>query len=194
MLDNPDDTAQLFYLLLLGMFVLVWLFSQYRGRLGQATQHAAIWVLIFLGGTMIFGFSDSLKSMLTGSARQINENTIVLNQGRGGHFRAKVEVNGVPVDFIVDTGATNLVLSRRDAERVGFEPENLTYVVPSMTANGQVMNARVNIDEMSIGAFTDRDVAALVNGGPLDVSLLGMTYLERYSGWRVEGDQMFLNR
>lgn len=194
MLDNPDDTARLFYLLLLGMFVLVWVFSRYRGKLGQATQHAAIWVLIFLGATLIFGFAEDLKSMLTGSPRQIDQDTIVLNQDNGGHFRAEVEVNGVAVDFIVDTGATNLVLSKRDAGRAGFDPGSLSYSLPSMTANGQVMNARVRIDEMRIGSFTDRNIVALVNGGPLDVSLLGMSYLERYSSWRVEGDRMFLNR
>lgn len=192
--DSPDDTARFFYLALLGVFAATWLFSRYRGRLGQAAQHAAIWGLIFLGAVLAIGFSGDLQRMLVGAPQQIDDRTVALSQGRSGHFEAVLEVNGTNVRFLVDTGATNLVLSRRDAEAAGIDTSALSYMLPTQTANGRMMSARVRLDQVSLGAFVDRDVAATVNGGDLDISLLGMSYLERYAGWQVRGDRMYLFR
>ena len=194
MFENPDDTAHFFYLALLGMFVAWWLFSQYRGRLGQAAQHAAIWGLIFVGAVLAVGFSGDLQRMLTNAPQQIDGQTVVLTRERDGHFHALAQVNGTDVRFVVDTGATNLVLSQKDARAAGIDPGELAFTIPTRTANGQVMSARVRLDEIRLAGFTDRGVPATVNGGELDVSLLGMTYLERFSGWRVEGDRMYLTR
>ena len=194
MFENPDDTAQLFYLLLLGLFVVGWLFSRYRGQMGQAMQHAAIWVLIFLGAVLVVGFSGDLQRMLTNAPQQVDAETVALTREGDGHFHALMQVNGHDVRFIVDTGATNLVLSKRDAEAAGIDTGALSYVLPTYTANGRIMSAQVRLDEVRLAEFTDRDVTATVNGGDLDVSLLGMAYLERFSSWRVEGDRMYLSR
>ena len=67
-------------------------------------------------------------------------------------------------------------------------------MIPTQTANGIVRSAPVVLDQVTLGAFTDRDVSATVNGADLDVSLLGMRYLDRYSSWWVEGDRMYLQR
>ncbi|MFK7943924.1 MAG: TIGR02281 family clan AA aspartic protease [Paracoccaceae bacterium] len=194
MLDSPDDTAQLFYLLLLGMFVAGWVFSRYRGQMGQAVQHAAIWGLIFLGAVLVMGFSGDLQRMLTNAPHQIDGETVALDRERDGHFHALLQVNGRDVRFIVDTGATNLVLSKRDAEAVGYDTSELAFTIPTQTANGRIMSAPVRLDEVRLADFADRDVRATVNGGDLNVSLLGMSYLERFSSWRVEGDRMYLMR
>ncbi len=192
--DAPFDQARLFYLALLGAFVLVWLFARYRGRLGQAAQHAAIWGLIFMGAVLVFGFWGDLQRFTTGGPQQISEDTIALSRQTDGHFHAVVEINGEDVPFIVDTGATNLVLSKRDARRAGLDPDTLRFNIPTMTANGQTMSAAVTLNSVAFGDFVDSDVPATVNGGELGISLLGMRYLGRFSSWYVEGDTMYLNR
>ncbi len=60
--DDPDAQARLFYLALLGMVIASGVFYNYRDRLGTALQHAAIWVLIFLGGVVIAVLSDNGSS------------------------------------------------------------------------------------------------------------------------------------
>ena len=192
--DSPDDQAQLFYLILLGAFVATWVFSRYRGQMGQAMQHAAIWGLIFLGAVLAVGFSGDIQRMLTNAPQQIDCETVALTRERDGHFHAQLEINGHNVRFIVDTGATNLVLSQRDAKAAGIDVDALNFVIPTYTANGRIMSAAVRLDEIKLSDFTDRDVRATVNGGDLGISLLGMSYLERFSGWRVEGDRMYLTR
>jgi aspartyl protease family protein len=103
-------------------------------------------------------------------------------------------VNGAAVRFLVDTGATSLVLTRRDAARAGIDPDGLVYSVPTMTANGPVFSAAAGIESLRFGPFEDRGVAAMVSGGELAVSLLGMSYLDRFRTLTIEGDRMLLDR
>lgn len=195
MFDDPDSTARLFFFVLLGSAVAVGVFSRYRDRLGQAVQHALIWGLIFVGVILAIGFKDTLMATLMPDRGQmISEDTVLLQKDRSGHFFATLQVNGQDVRFLVDTGATAMVLSRQDAVRVGVMPESRDFIYRSQTANGEVSTARVVLDEVRLAGFVDRNVPAHVNGGPLGTSLLGMGYLDRYSGFQVFGDQMVLTR
>ena len=193
--DDPDAQARLFYLALLGMALAGGVFYNYRDRLGTAAQHAAIWVLIFLGVTIAYGFKDQLASQLyPGTAQPVDERTIALRRADDGHFYARVRVNGAEIRFMVDTGATNLVLSQQDARRIGLAMDSLNYLLPSSTANGTVYGAGVVLDRVELGGFVDTDVRAVVNGGRMSVSLLGMSYLDRFRRFSVEGDRLLLSR
>ena len=192
---DPGAQARLFYLSILGMAFLVAAFSWYRGRIGAALQHALVWALLFAGLVIAYGFSEVLESELSPSAATlVAEDALVLRRGPDGHFRAPLEINGRRVDALVDTGATAFVLSRRDAARVGFDPDDLVYSRPAMSAAGVVYSAPVTLSQVSLGPFTDRDVAAMVSSGAADFSLLGMAYLERFPRFSVEGDRMTLER
>jgi aspartyl protease family protein len=192
---DPQSQARLFYLLLLGMALLAGLFVRYRGRLGEGIQHAGVWVLIFLGVVIAYGFRDQLRDELAPAMMtEIDAQTIALRRQADGHFHATLEINGRDVEFLVDTGATHMVLSQRDARRVGLDPDRLVFSQPTMTANGRVFSAPVNLDRVVFGPFEDRNVSATVNGGALDVSLLGMRYLDRFRRVSVEGDRMVLER
>ena len=193
--DDPDSQARLFYLVLLGGAVAVWVLKDYAGRLGQAAQHAMIWGLIFVGVIIAFGFKDVLiASLYDNEPQMLSADTVVLNRDRSGQFLANVEVNGRNIEFLVDTGASDLVLSQADARAAGIDMENLNFFIRSMTANGEVKSAPVRLDTVALANFVDTDVPARVNGGELDISLLGMTYLDRFRSYRVEGDKMYLSR
>jgi aspartyl protease family protein len=161
--------------------------------MGVGLQHAAIWGLIFVGAVIAYGFRDTLQTQLLGAPQTV-EGGVVLTRRGDGHFHARAEVNGRPVEFLVDTGATALVLSRQDARRVGIDDAGLIFSVPSRTANGVVRSAPVTLDSLRLGPFEDRAVAAMVNGGDLGVSLMGMSYLDRFARVTVEGDRMRLER
>jgi aspartyl protease family protein len=105
-----------------------------------------------------------------------------------------LEVNGTPVEFVVDTGATGVVLSQRDADRVGLDAANLVYLGRAMTANGEVRTAPVRLDSMALGGIVDRNIPAWVNEGALDTSLLGMTYLQRWTRIEIAQDELILTR
>lgn len=195
MLEAPGDTSRLIYLALLGAFILSGVFFHYRNRMSRAIRDAAIWLLIILGFVLLYGFKEQLAGgLFPGQAVSVGEDTVTLRRGGDGHFAAEILVNGAPVTFLVDTGASNVVLSRRDAERVGFDPDRLRYTMRAQTANGTVASAPVVLDEMRLGRFVDHDVRAMVNGGELFSSLLGLSYLNRFSRYSVEGDTLYLTR
>lgn len=192
---DGDATARLFYLAGLLLLVSSGFFAAYRNRLGQGLQHAAIWGLIFFGVVVAYGLRDQFSAALRDDAAIVLEDgRAALRRGGDGHFHARAEVNGVSIPFLIDTGATALVLTQQDAERVGVDPDTLVYASPARTANGVVMSARTTLGSLRLGPFEDRDVPAMVNGGALGVSLMGMGYLNRFGRVSIQGDRMVLER
>ncbi len=102
-------------------------------------------------------------------------------------------MNGETILFMADTGATNMVLSTADANRLGIDREALAFTGQASTANGIVRTAQVRLPEVQLGPFRDADFPAYVTDGEMDISLLGMDYLRLF---RVEiaGERMILSR
>lgn len=194
-LDAPDDTVRLIYLLALGIGVLGFFLYGRRHRWGKALRDVAIWTLIFAMMIIAYGFRDVLRQELfPGSMVQMDGGSVALRRGMDGHFRAVIDVNEHPVRFIVDTGASDIVLSLRDAAAVGIDVDNLRFSGRARTANGVVSTAPIRLQSVGFGEFFDSGVAASVNAGRLDVSLLGMGYLSRFARIEIEGDRMILHR
>ena len=119
-------------------------------------------------------------------------NQLILKPGRNGHYIVVAEVDGVDVRFLVDTGASSVVLSAQDAERVGLHASNLDYTQIYQTANGQTRGAPVTLGSVSIGQLAVDDVEASVNESPMGISLLGMTFLSKLDGFQVEDGNLIL--
>ncbi|MCE8471200.1 TIGR02281 family clan AA aspartic protease, partial [Rhodovulum sulfidophilum] len=122
------------------------------------------------------------------------ERRIEVPRAPDGHYYMTVEVNGTPLHFVVDTGATDVVLTRKDAARVGLDPEDLQYFGEAHTANGTVRTAPVRLDTVAIGPIVDRNLRAFVNAGEMHDSLLGMAYLNRFERIEFVRDRMILTR
>jgi aspartyl protease family protein len=106
--------------------------------------------------------------------------SVELKAGAFGHYRAQAEINGRPVEVLVDSGATLVVLSHEDAERAGLRPRAQDYTQRVSTANGVTRVAPMLLDRVSIGDVSVRNVEAAVGEpGKLGQSLLGMTFLGR---------------
>jgi aspartyl protease family protein len=116
----------------------------------------------------------------------------IIEAGPHGHFLVEAVVNGVPIDFMVDTGASHVVLSLQDARRLGFTSTNLHFTQKFQSANGTVRAAPVELRELRIGQLRLFDLEASVNGGPLPISLLGMSFLQRLSSYEVARDRLIL--
>jgi clan AA aspartic protease (TIGR02281 family) len=116
----------------------------------------------------------------------------VVEAGPGGHYVIEASVNGAPVTFLVDTGASDIVLTVDDARRIGLQPRTLDYSERYATANGEVRGAPVTLRELRIGQLRLFDVAASVNEAPLGISLLGMDFLEQLSSYEVERGRLIL--
>lgn len=125
---------------------------------------------------------------LTSSA---NGNRIVLPLGQGGHFFAQGSINGKPVQFMVDTGATAVAISLEDAKRMGVNLDSAQAIKMS-TANGVVPAWRVKLHSVRISEVEVFDVDAIV-GLNMPVALLGNSFLGRFNMNRTS-DTMVLER
>ena len=119
--------------------------------------------------------------------------SVELRAGSFGHYRAQAEINGRPVDVLVDSGASVVVLSHEDAERVGLRLRAEDYWQRVSTANGATRVAPVMLDRISIGDISVRRVEAAVSEpGKLGQSLLGMTFLGRLQRVDMRGGLLIL--
>jgi aspartyl protease family protein len=184
---EPHQQARLLYLLLLGA-ALLFVLSRSGLRLSAALRTLLLWGAIIAalaaGYALVAGPEEPAVTVVG--------DTIEIRRGGDGHFHATLGVNGTPVHFMVDTGATDIVLSADDARAAGIDTEALTYFGRAQTANGIVRTAPVRLDSLSLANRTDANVRASVNEGAMGVSLLGMAYLDRFGRIEIAGDTLRL--
>lgn len=185
---------QLFYLILLLAAVGGWFFAEGRQAWGKTLRQAAAWVLIFIGAIAVVGLWSDIRGDIVPRQAVVAKGIIEVPQNFDGHYYLTLELNGEPVDFLVDTGATDIVLTRNDAERVGIDTRDLAFNGRANTANGSVAIARARINEISLGPIIDRGVPVSVNGGEMEGSLLGMSYLQRFDRLEFSDGTLILER
>ena len=191
---SPDDTANLIYLSLLGTAIMLSYLVASRTNIGKTIQQAGIWALIFIGVIAVVGMWGDIKQTIKPRQTVMSDQSVVLPRQADGHYYMTLTVNDVPVEFVVDTGASQVVLSREDAIAVGLEPDSLNYLGRANTANGEVRTAAVRLDTVQLGEVTDLRVRAVVNDGEMEGSLLGMTYLSRFDTLTISNGELILKR
>ncbi len=110
-----------------------------------------------------------------------------------GHFIIEGQVEGATVRFMLDTGASDVVLSPDDARRLGFDPARLDYTKTYNTANGKVRGAPVTLPYLQVGPIRIENVRASVNQAAMGQSLLGMSFLGRLSGYEATAHSITLH-
>lgn len=174
-------------------------------RLRDTLRQAVIWLAVILvlmagyvlryelqdiGSTVTAGLIPGSPLSRTGDDGLAE---VTLFRSPNGHFEANAQVNGADVRFIVDTGATGIVLTADDARRAGLNPASLAYTVLTRTANGTGRAARARIDTLDMGAIRRRNSAVLVaEPDRLATSLLGQSFLESIQSYERRGDRLTL--
>lgn len=189
-----DQIASLAYLGLLFAVIGGWFFVQNRQSLGKMLQMGILWGLIFLGVIAARGLWDDVRTSTNPFQAVSQEGFMTLPRDRDGHFYAVLDLNGVPVEFMVDTGATQVVLNYDDAKRIGLDPDSLPFLGRAETANGAIEIAFDTVDNMSFGPYVDENVRVSVSRADMGTSLLGMSYLSRFDTLQISGSQMLMGR
>jgi len=152
--------------------------SNPNSRLGQRMLWLA--ALGLLGGLYLF-FSMLEDSGAPGTVSSVGPNggaMVVIEQDRSGHYEADGQINGQPVTFLVDTGATDVALPESTARALGldFGPQ-----VTVMTAAGPAKAWVTRLDEVAVGGIRRKNVRASITSGEFNGILLGMSFLKHYS-------------
>ncbi|MEL7299485.1 MAG: TIGR02281 family clan AA aspartic protease [Pseudomonadota bacterium] len=189
-----DNIATLLFLLVLLTVIGGGFFVRNRPSLGQTARTMGTWFLLFVGLIVAYGLWDDVQSEFSTSQALVTEGEVSVPRRGDGHFYLTLEVNGAPIEFVVDTGATDVVLTREDAARAGLDTADLVFFGQAMTANGPVEIAPVRLDTVELGSFVDRGVRASVNNGQMPGSLLGMSYLSRFDTLQIQDGRLTLMR
>ena len=188
----------------------------WEDRLSRARGGSTVWLLLRNAGFMLIAFVIMIVGMprlfdaiapetqVSGEIAQPGDQPeedvedveggyeIVVPATRGGHYLVEAEIDGVAIEFLIDTGASTVVLSEDDAELLGLYADELDFTERYQTANGIIEGAPVVLDYMRIGDLELEDVRSTVIRAPLDRSLLGMSFLSRLEGYEVERDRLIL--
>lgn len=188
------SVLNLIYLILLLLFIGGGTLMAFRGQMGAMLRQATSWALLFALVVIGYGVFNDQRSPLPRQASFAETGRVEIPRSRDGHYHVVLDVNGAPIEFIVDTGASDMVLSRQDAMRAGIDPGNLMFSGIAQTANGRVETAPVRLREVRLGAIEDENVRAVVNGGEMRRSLLGMSYLNSFDRIEINGGRLILER
>jgi aspartyl protease family protein len=199
---RTDDFGRIVYLLPIALMLAAGIWGR-RISVGETLRHLMIWLVLILGLATAYLYRQEafgvgnrlLAGLVPGRAVVVTTSEggveVILHKLLNGHFEADVQINGQTVSMLVDTGASMVALSREDAERVGIIPENLTYSMSVMTANGRARAAPVTLSEVAIGPIVRNNVnASVAEDGKLDQSLLGMSFLSTLGSLQMQTDEL----
>jgi aspartyl protease family protein len=206
---DPSDFALVVSGFALLVFIAASVAGSYRGRAGQAMRDMLAWSL--LGAALFAGYSyrerivsfghqvlgDLLPadSLLRSDNQVDQERSVRIRKRPDGHFMVHTEANGVLMQMLVDTGASTVVLRPEDGRLLGFEVDQLRYVVPVQTANGTTYAASIHLKTLSVGKIRMNNVEALVaKRGALRENLLGMSFLNRLNSYEFSGEYLTLRK
>ena len=200
-IEDRDDWGWLTYLVIL--LALVTISSRVGSQLRrkQFAKYATLWIGVFL--VLLVGYTYRLElgdignrvigEVLPYRATNLSTGEVRLRADIDGHYRVEALVDGKPVRFLIDTGASGVVLSPGDAIRLGYDPRRLRYTRTAETANGTVRSAPIRLEFISVGQIQMLDFPASVNEVDMSDSLLGMSFLARLRSFEVR-DGMFIMR
>lgn len=183
------------YLLMAIMLIAGSLIAR-RERFARMATMALAWIAIFGAGFVLFTFRDDLgyvaqrlRAEATG-APVVEGREVRIPMAIDGHFWVQGSLNGRPIKFLVDSGATMTTIGRETAEDVGVAVNpNRTQVV--RTGNGMLRVATGRADALAIGPIERNDVGLHIADRE-DLNVLGMNYLSTLRRWGVEGRWLIL--
>ena len=191
-LESDGAQTGLVHSILLLVLVSSSLAAHRRLHPGHILRNISIWVIIatflFVGYSYRYELS-SIKDRVVGELlphrADVQGGEVKFRANENGHFVVEAHINGTPIRFLVDTGASDVTLSPADARRLGINVETLNFSRRYATANGVVFGAPIRLDKIEIGPIVVKTVRASVNGADMRRSLLGMSFLERLNGFNI---------
>ena len=196
--NSESDQMHMVYLVMLLALVGRGIMHSKRHELSQNIKYACIWLGIILLIVTAYSFRDVLTNnrviaeLVPQRATIANDGSMTFRRREDGHFYIEAKVNNMPILFMVDTGASDIVLSPDDAKQAGISVDTLNFSRMYQTANGVVKGASVRLASLRVGNIHIADIPASVNGAPMEHSLLGMRFLSELTSYKVEGGTLTL--
>ena len=200
--SSGDTYLQITQLIAILVLVSSGLVYARRIKFGEAVRNASIWVglvtLVLLGYTYRAELSGIMYrvtgELMPGIAVPSSPNEIIIIASDDGHFYVNGKANGKHLRFMIDTGASDIMLSPRAASRIGINLNTLQYTQRYQTANGIGLGAPYRLKRFSIGPFAFAETKVSINKSEMSQSLLGLSFLQRLKSYEFRGDKLYLRK
>ncbi|MEM7620894.1 MAG: TIGR02281 family clan AA aspartic protease [Pseudomonadota bacterium] len=192
LLDYRKHLINTFQSLFLGAVIAFSTFGTYiySSELLNVAQNVKLHIQYF--GSQVF---DTTPKRTFRKAHTTPNKIVRINRRRDGHFVVKGSINNTVLDFIIDTGATTVVLRYEDAGKIGIDVTKLKFIRPVRTANGKAYAAYIKLQHLFIGPLKARNIDAFVlKPRTLQKSLLGMSFLGHLKSYEFAGQFLTLRQ
>ncbi|XGA08715.1 MAG: TIGR02281 family clan AA aspartic protease [Wolbachia endosymbiont of Xenopsylla cheopis] len=160
-------------------------------------KYVVTWLLIITSIATVYGLRDEILNsklvtvFLPYRGYVAKDGSLEFKQSSNGHFYIQAEINQKNITFLLDTGATDTVLTLKDAEKIGVNLKEIKNFKRYQTANGTVLAGSVEIPKIKIGSFVVENVRVSVNTYPMSTSLLGMNLLKHFD-FTIKNDRLII--
>jgi aspartyl protease family protein len=195
-----DELARAVLLTTMALAVGAMILPRGRGHFRAALEAGVFWAIVMAALAVGYGYKDDLGQLggrtigvlMPGTPMETGRRgEAEVRRSRDGHFHVAADVDGARIRFMVDTGASSVVLTDDDARRAGIDPDRLIFDLDVATANGRTRAAEVRLGAIAVGDIRVTGVRAMVTRpGQLETSLLGNTFLSRLHSFTVEGSRL----
>lgn len=197
-LNDGDKRMQLIYLCVILAALAGGLAARLQARPGTVLAQLGTWGVIFAALILVYSYRDHFGSLgerftaelIPAKGTQTGPASIAFTTQADGHYHVYGSVDGSSIQFLVDSGASDIVLSPADARMLGMQMEYLDFTLIAQTANGTVRGAPVRLKTLKVGPIVMHDVPATVNEAEMSNSLLGMEFLRRLKSWGVQNGKL----
>lgn len=197
---KSHDLQQIIYLIIIISFLLIGIFSQKNLSWQKIIKYLLMWALIGFSIIVIYAyrfefinFKERINLEINPTSAQINQQgQLVINIADDSHFYITLLVNKTPILFMIDTGASDMMINLDDANKIGINLKKLVFNKAYQTANGRSFGAYVKIREIEISGVKFKDIGASVSQSDMGTSLLGMSFLRRFNKYEFFQDRLVL--
>ena len=198
---NSDfDTVQFINLAAFGVLIASGLIFARRITVRETVRNLSLWTGIAAVLVLGYSYQDEIRDagmrvraeLVPSYAVTRNPKELVITADEDGNFVVYGRVDGAPVKFVVDTGASDIVLSPQDAKRLGIDLDGLNFTSQFETANGIGRGAPSTVESLAIGPIRLEHVPVSINEAPMASSLLGLAFLRQLDSYTVTGRKLTL--
>ena len=197
---SGGDYPSLVKLLLILVVLSLALLAFKRKHIRRAIRNFVLWVGItgLIGLSYVYRadlsgvYNRVIAELVPGRVVMVEPHVLEVVGRSDGHYYLEGMVEGQSITFLVDTGASDIVLNLGDAMRIGIDTETLNFTQRYQTANGFVWGAPYRLESLQIGPFEFPNVSVSVSAADMGASLLGLSFLERFRSYEFKGGKLYL--
>ncbi len=190
---NSNEWANLIYSLTILVMLSLSFFARNSNNKMNKIKDLLLWLLIIFVIAIFYNNKNLFNNFVPYMATEKDNGVIEIKSSNDNHFYIMLNINNANILFLIDTGATSTTITERDAKRIGLDTNNLNYNIPVSTANGTSYIAKINKDvDVKLKNININSLDVFVSKDLSGNSLLGMNFLNKLKGYKVEKDVMSL--